>query len=301
MKIKYLLIYVIISSIIFPQSFTILSWNIQDLGKSKNIQEINLIIDIIKDYDIVLIQEVNAKDFTMEGAQTVAKIAGKLNKKASKWDYRVSNPAHSRSSYYNEKFAFLWNSSKIKLVIEPYLDIELPKIIYKEPFIAKFQIKESKHSFFVINVHSVMSKDKYKFEKIKLEDSSYKTVRKKYQDNPEKEIKHFIKYPEQIKSANIIIAGDFNLNEDNKVWIPLKKLGFIPAINKSPTLLNKECSQNGQYLNTNIDNIYYNSNIYNKINSGRIDFVGDCSNLEKSRRVSDHLPVFIELNIFNRN
>ena len=138
-------------------------------------------------------------------------------------------------------------------------------------------------------------------KKIKLTDSSYRISGKRYQDKPENEIKHFIKYPEQLKSDNIIIAGDFNLNEDHQVWIPLKSLGFKPAIYKNPTLLNKECSQNGQYLNTNIDNIYYNSNIYDNVNSGSIDFVGNCSNLIAARKVSDHLPVFIELNILNRD
>ena len=45
----------------------ILTWNIQDLGKTKNIQEINDIVKIINPYDIIAIQEVVAKD--PKGAQ----------------------------------------------------------------------------------------------------------------------------------------------------------------------------------------------------------------------------------------
>ena len=168
LKLKLLVISVLISAIVFPQSFTILSWNMADLSISKTPQEISIIVDLIKDYDIILMQEVNAKDPAAEGAQTVAKIARELNKKGNKWNYNVSDPTHSQNSYYNEKYAFLWKTSKIKLVKGPYLDIELPKIIYKEPYIAKFQIKESTHSFYIINVHSVMSKYVSKFEKNKV-------------------------------------------------------------------------------------------------------------------------------------
>jgi deoxyribonuclease-1-like protein len=304
MKLKILLISTIITTSVFPQSFSLLSWNIQDLGKSKTQEEISKIIDIIKDFDLVLIQEVNAKDPTAEGAQTVKKIAEKLNQNDNNWGYSVSDATNSKSAYYMEKFAYLWKTSKLKLLTIPYLDEELEEICYKEPYLAEFQIKESSHSFWVINVHSRMPRNKSGYQTKKSKDSSNYVISlnwKKFEDKPEFEIKHFIDYPRRLKDDNIIIAGDFNLSEDNDVWIPLKGLGFTPATFNKPTSLKKECSKDGHYLNDSIDNIFYNSNIYGKVKSGSLDFVGECRNLISARKISDHLPVFIELNILKNN
>ena len=113
MKLKILLISTIITTSVFPQSFSILSWNIQDLGKSKTQEEISKIIDIIKDFDLVLIQEVNAKDPTAEGAQTVKKIAEELNQNDNNWGYSVSDATYSKSAYYMEKYAYIWKTSKL--------------------------------------------------------------------------------------------------------------------------------------------------------------------------------------------
>lgn len=299
MKTKYLLIIAIISSIIFPQSFTLLSWNIQNLGNSKNKQEISIIVDIIKDYDIVLIQEVNAKDLTAESDQTIAQIVEELKRLGDKWKYSISNPTYSRNTYWMEKYAILWNTSKIMSVDIPYLDSESQNIIYKEPFIAEFQLNDRKDSFYVINVHSVTPRIRLITTKSINSVGQATTVGSQVEIRPEDEIKHFINYPERLKSDNIIIAGDFNLSEEHIVWNPLKNKGFKPALINKPTFLKKECIKNGEYLIKNIDNIFYNSNVFENINSGSIDFVGNCSNLVAARKVSDHLPVFIELNILN--
>lgn len=246
----------------------ILSWNIQDLGGSKNTQEINQIARIIRDYDIVAIQEVVAKD--PKGAQAVAKIADELNRMGSKWDYSISNPTKSPSSYMSERYAFIWKTSKLKLLQRPFLDAELENEIIREPFIGKFQAKNADSSFYLINIHARV-----------------------YNQNPENEIIHFKDYPKRLNTQNIIILGDFNLNEKHDVWNNLFKIGFKPSIENAPTTLKRTCNKT-EYLNHNIDNIYYYSKRIKPLNSGRLDFVNSCQNLEKARSISDHLPVFLE-------
>jgi endonuclease/exonuclease/phosphatase family metal-dependent hydrolase len=59
----------------------ILTWNIENLGKSKSQSEINYIANTLKDYDIVALQEVVAGH---GGAQSVAKLADQLNRKGAK-------------------------------------------------------------------------------------------------------------------------------------------------------------------------------------------------------------------------
>lgn len=249
----------------------ILTWNIQDLGKSKNHLEILTISQIIKNYDIIAIQEVVAKD--PRGAQAISKIVNELNRLGSKWDYSISNPTKSPSVYISERYAYIWKTSKLKLLKKAELDEKLENIIEREPYLAKFQIKKSKSEIYFINIHARV-----------------------YNRKPEIEIAYFKKYPKRLKTDNIIILGDFNLNEKHNVWNPLYKMGFKSSIKNTSTTLKRKC-KNGSYKNYSIDNIYFNSNKIEAIKTGVIDFVGECKNLQKARLISDHLPVYLELSI----
>ena len=246
----------------------ILTWNIQDLGQSKDDDEILTIAKIIKPYDIIAVQEVVGKD--PRGAQAVAKIADNLNRMGSKWDYRISNPTKSPSSNMSERYAYFWKTSKVRLINKPYLDSELEEKCIREPYIAEFKLKNGKESFFIVNFHSRV-----------------------HSENPENEIVYFKDYPERLSSDRIFILGDFNLNEKHKVWNDLYNLGFNSAIVNSPTTLKRNCKRN-KYLNYAIDNIYFDTENIELINSGRIDFAGECSNLSKARAISDHLPVYMD-------
>jgi deoxyribonuclease-1-like protein len=252
------------------EALKIATWNIRDLGRTKDANEILQIANIIRDIDIVAIQEVVAKD--PAGAQAVAKIVDELNRMGSKWDYRISDPTKSPSVYMSERYAFLWKTSKVKLLTRAYLDTALQAECYREPFIGKFQLKRGGEPFFVINFHS-----------------------RKYNENPEKEIIFFKDYSERLKSNKILIVGDFNLNENHIVWINLYEQGYNSAVKNSKTTLKQKCKR-GRYLSHAIDNIYYSKRVMS-VNSGVIDFVKNCESLNAARMISDHLPVFLEFNI----
>ena len=110
---KYLftiLIFCIISISTYGQTFSIVSWNISHFGKTKDASEIKRIAQIVRDFDIIAIQEVVAID--PAGAKAVARLADELNRMGAKWDYRVSNPTNS-SSGKTERYAFIWKSKKV--------------------------------------------------------------------------------------------------------------------------------------------------------------------------------------------
>lgn len=249
----------------------IVTWNIRDLGRTKDANEISKIASILKDFDLVAIQEVVAKD--PAGAKAVAKIADELNRMGSKWDYRVSDPTNSPSAYSSERYAFLWKTSKIQISGRPYLDKYLEQICTREPYIGKFKLKKSNGAFYVINVHS-----------------------RKFDDHPEKEIKYFASYPKRLNSETILIVGDFNLSETHEVWKNLYQMGFNSAIRKTPTTLKTTCKSGG-YLNHHIDNVFYSSNHFEHVNAQAIDFVKSCDSLVLARNLSDHLPVMLEFKI----
>ncbi|WP_299436239.1 endonuclease/exonuclease/phosphatase family protein [uncultured Maribacter sp.] len=250
---------------IFSQENTInlVSWNIQDFGKTKNSEELDKISEIVKEADIIAIQEVVAG---FGGAQAVAKLTAILNRKGNKWDYAISNPTNS-SKYVTERYAFIWKTKHLKIKNRGRLITELDSVIDREPFILDFYINKKKLS--IINYHS-----------------------RPYNQDPESEIKALTKYLINSLNTNLILAGDFNVNESKPIFNNLKNNGFTAAITKQKTTLKKVCKQN-HYLNHPIDNIFFSKHIKRK-DSGILDFVLFCENLERARKLSDHLPVYLK-------
>ncbi|MDX2248015.1 MAG: endonuclease/exonuclease/phosphatase family protein [Bacteroidia bacterium] len=258
------------ASVLFAQSVSLLTWNIRDLGRTKDDAEIAAIVSVLRNHDLVAIQEVVAKD--PAGAQAVAKIADLLNRTGTKWDYIISDPSVSPSPQMSERYAFLWKTAKIKRLNDPFPDRLLEGKCVRPPYIGKFQIVKSGKTFFLVNVHA-----------------------RRFDQGPEEEIQYFSQYPERLKTASVIIAGDFNLDEKHRVWQALYDQGFHSALSASPTTLKQTCTAEGHYLNYSIDNIYFPAALFRLVRAGREDFVKTCENLETARGISDHLPVYVEV------
>ncbi|WP_339708464.1 endonuclease/exonuclease/phosphatase family protein [uncultured Kriegella sp.] len=238
----------------------LISWNIRDFGKTKSSEELQQIADIVKDADILAIQEVVSG---YGGAQAVAKLSDILNRKGAQWDYVISNPTHS-SKYATERYAFIWKTRHIKIKNRGKLIAALDSHIDREPYLMEFFINQEKLT--LVNFHS-----------------------RPFDKNPEAEIKALNTYINTSLGAPLILAGDFNVDEAKPVFDDLKANGFRAAISNQKTTLKRSCNGTG-YLNHPIDNIFYSKDI-DKTASGAIDFVRFCENLEKARKLSDHLPV----------
>lgn len=256
---------------LWGQSFSLVTWNIQNLGRSKSDQEIHQMAQLLRHHDLIAIQEVVAID--PAGARAVAKIVDELNRMGAKWDYRVSNPTQSPSSYKSERYAFIWKTSKLRLKGNPVLDLELVQVCWREPYVATFILKGSERPFYLINVHS-----------------------RTYNENPQEEIAHIVQYPARFKSNHVLIAGDFNTSEKDPIWSPLYNQGFDSVVSDCQTTLKKGCKGN-DYLNHPIDNIFFHPVAFQLQKSGSIDHVKECEHLDAARALSDHLPVFVELTI----
>jgi deoxyribonuclease-1-like protein len=129
-----LFLFIIIALSLHAQ-ISICSWNLENFGKSKTEATLKFIANTLKDYDIIVIQEVVAGD---GGAQAVARLHDELNRKGSKWDYRISDPTVS-SSYKTERYAFVWKTSKVALIGKPWLEEKYNLEIDREPFYATFK------------------------------------------------------------------------------------------------------------------------------------------------------------------
>src|SRR5690625_4813052 len=134
------------------KTLKIVSWNIQHLGRTKSDSVIYEIASLLRDFDLVAVQEVVAKD--PAGAQAVARLADALNRMGFQWDYQVSDPTKSPSVYMSERYAFLWKPSRVQMIHRARLDTEFENEFYREPFIGKFKIRGGEQSFYVVNYHS---------------------------------------------------------------------------------------------------------------------------------------------------
>lgn len=262
------LVFVIVyfgSVICYAQEISICSWNIKDFGNSKNEIEVEFIANTLKTFDIIAIQEVVAG---RGGAQAVARLSDKLNRKGAKWDYLVS-PATSGSSHSRERYAFLWKTKVVKVLDKGFLVEKLSGLIDREPFICRFKIYGK--TLTMLTFHA--------------------TTKAK---QPEMEIKYF-KYLDLLyNTKDWIMAGDFNLSQSHSVFNPLKKQGIIPALIRQKTSL-KQKAINGEHLASELDNIFYSQAAFKLLRSGIIATYKHFPELKKAREISDHVPIYVRL------
>jgi deoxyribonuclease-1-like protein len=245
----------------------IVSWNLENFGKSKSIAELNFIANTVQEYDIIAIQEVVAG---YGGAQAIAELNSILNEKGSKWNYIISNPTSS-SSYKRERYAFIWKTKKIKLIGSPWLEKKYHLEIDREPYFATFEIDKKRIT--LVNFHAI-TKNK----------------------QPETEIKYFKFLPAEYPFLNLIFIGDFNCPQSHSVFNPLKKSGYVSVLQNQKTSLKKKC-KNNYCLASEFDNIFFRLNSLNYKNSGVIPFYKTFSSLQEARKISDHIPIWFEFSL----
>ncbi|MDR7373006.1 endonuclease/exonuclease/phosphatase family protein [Flavobacterium aquidurense] len=253
----------IFSLLSFSQT-KILSWNLENFGKSKSEVELNFIANTVLDYDIIAIQEVVAG---YGGAQAIAKLSAILNEKGSKWNYIVSDPTSS-SSYKAERYAFIWKTSTAKLQGNSWLEKKYHSEIDREPYFATFEI--GKKTITLVNFHAI-TKNK----------------------QPETEIKYFKFLPVEYPNLNLVFMGDFNCPQSHTVFNPLKKSGYTAILQNQKTSLKQKCKNDG-CLASEFDNIFYKTSSLDYKNSGIISFYQNFNSLQEARKISDHIPIWFE-------
>jgi endonuclease/exonuclease/phosphatase family metal-dependent hydrolase len=247
------------------QSISICSWNLKDFGKSKSDSEVYFIANIVKRFDIIAVQEVVSGP---AGSKAVARLADQLNRMGSKWDYVISQPT-SGSSMSAERYAFLWQTSKVKKRGDPWLSTDYALEIDREPFFCRFSARDK--LFTIVNYHSI-SKSKH----------------------PETEVKYFKFFPGLYPKDNLIFCGDFNLPQSHSVFNPLRKLGYRPILVGRKTTLRQKCIQQ-DCLASEFDNIFCHADRVKILKKGFIEFFHAFDNIKSARLISDHIPIFAEI------
>ncbi|WP_316814704.1 endonuclease/exonuclease/phosphatase family protein [Pedobacter nyackensis] len=263
---KYIfLLLIFISFSCYSQNVSICSWNIQNFGKSKDDAELNYIANVIKEFDVVAIQEVVSG---YGGSQAVARLADELNRLGTKWAYVISNPTSSLKNS-KERYAFLWKTAKVKQIGIAWLDQTHHEEIDREPFFCQFSV--GKKTFTLASFHAVPKSKQ-----------------------PETEIKYFKFIPGLYPDHDLIFCGDFNLPQSHNVFSPLKKMGYFPALMGQKTSLKQDCV-NDNCLASEYDNFFLKASVFQVSKAGIVHFYRDFETLKHARAISDHVPVYIQL------
>ena len=262
---KYLLIIITSITLFFPwdsfASVSVCSWNLMNFGKSKTEKALYFIATTLQPFDVIAIEEVVAGP---GGAQEVAKLVDIMNRKGKSWDYSISDPT-TTTGHKSERYAFIWNKSKVTKVDDAWLEKKYNREIEREPFMATFR-KDSKQ-FTVACFHAITKAAK-----------------------PETEIRYFEFIPSEFPSLNLIFCGDFNCPQSHFVFNSLKSMGFATAFQNQKTTLRDKCID-GDCLASEFDNFIYNKAKVTLIESHVLQFYRSFQSIKEAKTVSDHLPI----------
>lgn len=248
----------------------LLTWNLYNFGQSKNAEEIAFMADLIRDYDLVAIQEVSTGP---AGPQAVARLADALSRRGAQWDYAVSDPTTGDGS---ERYAFLWKPHRVRAVGRPWLDDVLADPIDREPYLGRFEVRgrgdASGRRLLVASFHAVPTAKR-----------------------PADEVALLDALDETYDPDNLVILGDFNLAQDHEAFDALKALGFAPVLEGQKTSLRRRRTEDRGHLASEYDNIFYEADALQAAGAGALDFSTTFPTLKDARRISDHLPLYMDV------
>lgn len=132
----------------------IASFNIQVFGKSKMSKDdvMSVIVQTIRQFDIVAIQEIRAKDDNI-----IPNLIAMLNSDGSRYAHLIG-PRIGRS-ISTEQYAFVYDTNRVEVDPSSVGTVADPNdLLHREPFVARFRARttdpEKAFSFWLVNIHT---------------------------------------------------------------------------------------------------------------------------------------------------
>jgi deoxyribonuclease-1-like protein len=262
MKIKFLFLLVFLTKVAFPSdTLSLMTWNIQNLGKSKSNEEVAFMASVIKGFDLVAVQEVVAGE---GGAQAVSRLAENLNRTGARWDYCISDKTTGTKGSV-ERYAFLWKTSRVRKYGTAKLDDHFMLQIDREPYMATFIFKTD--TITLVNLHAIPKSKQ-----------------------PETEIKYLKYFPGSYPDKQLVFLGDFNCPQSHSVFTPLMSAGYNPIVREQKTTLKRGC-RSKDCLASEYDNIFYPFSKMRSVKASVVHFQLLTGPSLQPEAISDHLPL----------
>lgn len=248
----------------------IATFNIQVFGTSKlsKTHVVDMLARIVRQFDIVAIQEVRCKDESL-----VPQFVELVNQTGRHFDYAIG-PRLGRT-VSKEQYAFLFDTASIQIDRTKLYTVHDPyDRLHREPFVGWFRTRgtspEQAFTFSLVNIHT--DPDEVEGELNALDDV-YRVVR----DDGRHE-------------DDVILLGDFNVDDRH-----LGQLGSVPGVS---------CTVSGVPTNTRgtaqYDNIVFHKQATSEFTGrgGVFDFLRQYNlTVEQALEVSDHFPVWAEFSV----
>lgn len=243
---------------------SVATWNIQVFGQSKLRKRgpMQVIIDMVRRFDVIAIQELRSKDQTV-----IDRFLSMVNQEGYAYDV-VVGPRLGRSSS-KEQYLYLYDTNRIELIDGSVYTInDRRDLLHREPLVASFRVTGA-HSgnawtFTLVNIHT--DPDEVKAE-VNVLDDVIRFVRRNDSED------------------DVILLGDLNAAP--------RQLGDLRDVpNLMWTVRDKPTNTRGNKL---YDNILFSGTTTSEFtgHSGVIDLQSEYAlSMEEALTVSDHLPVW---------
>ena len=196
-----------------------------------------------------------------------------------KWKYHISDKkVGKKGSRYKEYYAYVWKADKVQLIesLGFYKEKHDTDFI-REPYGAIFKI--NKFDFTFVLCHLIWGKSI--------------TDRRSEAELLPKVYEYFMSI--NAFEKDIIIAGDFNLNAEDKAF-----KYFVENTSIKYTVIPDQDTTIGKSgLVSSYDNMFYNSKYTDEILNGYVYILNGIKDFKIYRKtVSDHLPIYCIVNIY---
>jgi endonuclease/exonuclease/phosphatase family metal-dependent hydrolase len=252
------------------ETLSIASFNIQVYGKTKREKQevMNVLTDIVEDYDICAIQEVrDAKE------ETIPYFLNQLNDAESKFASVDSERLGRTNS--KEQYTFIYNTKNVEYLGKSYTFSDDEDWFEREPFIAYF--KSGNFDFVLINIHTKPEDATNEVEHL---DDVVLDARKKFPDE-----------------NDFIVLGDYNadgtyFDEEGESKLKKEEYTWIIPNSADTTVATSSNTYDRMVITTGCLEDYANKwDVRNFQTEFRLS-------LEKAKEVSDHYPIWA---LFYRN
>ncbi|GLI56880.1 LuxR family transcriptional regulator [Propionigenium maris DSM 9537] len=270
MKKIIVFVYILLSILAYGEVAYIASFNTLHLGWNEE-KRYDRMAEFLSFFDLVALQEVMDE-------RGLEELVDELNHRGEeRWEYHIS-PYSVGSGEYREYYAFIWKGQRVKFIGENgYYQGRGRTNFERPPYGATFKIGE--FDLILVSCHSIFGKSisERRAEALQMEE-----VYEYYQGQDSRE-------------QDILLAGDFNLPAYDEAFSDLlshKDQLYYGISPKNKTTIGKKG------LSSSYDNIFYSYKYTGEYtgNSGIIDFTNGRYR-EVRKAISDHLPVFIEVDI----